>query len=416
MGNIVGNSKNREGTGNSGNNGEESIPTAAQDLNQPTTMTNRRPSQEREQNKLRCTLKNASKQGDRPINPPKRYTAEIYENTRKGNGQHTREKETRTATVGGGRDRSSVNEVDIPTSPMLMRESEQSGVETSRDVSETLPSPHNRGNGVNVLIRTQNTESSDVHGRRASAGLDDNGNVGAFVLPTPTEAAQNPFHLVNDQMRATLWGQYRQMANNLGTSPLDNAALMNAYNQQAMNAMITGGMAPPNMPPMPPIGPQFPLMHWNPLTPYNNVAPPNANANATVDCPACTRRAVQEFSEHFVNAFLVGVANKFRNYASHHTCNHHIANGAGSSHSNSSATIPALSNPNNEHSEMSTPVVPTNLPRPQPTFVVFSCAAQGWTLDRSETKDQDGRQFHGNCGELELKPQFYCARSDNQIR
>ncbi|RCN26810.1 hypothetical protein ANCCAN_27463 [Ancylostoma caninum] len=71
----------------------------------------------------------------------------------------------------------------------------------------------------------------------------------------------------NDQMRATLWGQYRQMANNLGQPPLDNAALMNAYNQQAMNAMMTGGMAPP----MPPMGPQFPFMHWNPLTPYNNV-------------------------------------------------------------------------------------------------------------------------------------------------
>ncbi|RCN44086.1 hypothetical protein ANCCAN_09949, partial [Ancylostoma caninum] len=126
-------------------------------------------------------------QGDRPINPPKRYTAEIFENTRrraprtpnlrprnskqKGNGQRTRQRAKRTAAVRAERDSSYVNEVDIPTSPMLMRESDQSGVETPRDHNETLPSPHHRGNGVNVLIRTQNSESSDVTGRRATAGV-----------------------------------------------------------------------------------------------------------------------------------------------------------------------------------------------------------------------------------------------------
>ncbi|RCN35389.1 hypothetical protein ANCCAN_18756, partial [Ancylostoma caninum] len=89
----------------------------------------------------------------------------------KGNGRSTRQRGTRTATVRAGRDSSPVNEVDIPTSPMLMRESDQSGVETPRDNNETLPSPHHRGNGVNVLIRTQNSESTDVTGRRATAGI-----------------------------------------------------------------------------------------------------------------------------------------------------------------------------------------------------------------------------------------------------
>ncbi|EYC26078.1 hypothetical protein Y032_0011g1547 [Ancylostoma ceylanicum] len=83
MGNIVpGNNKNSEGTGTNGNSGEHSSPPAKDDSNKPK-MGARRYSQEREQNKLRCTLKNASKQGDRPINPPKRYTAEDYENTRR---------------------------------------------------------------------------------------------------------------------------------------------------------------------------------------------------------------------------------------------------------------------------------------------------------------------------------------------
>ncbi|EYC26081.1 hypothetical protein Y032_0011g1548 [Ancylostoma ceylanicum] len=86
-------------------------------------------------------------------------------------GGYSGKKETRAAAVGRGKDGSFMNEVDIPTSPMLMRECEQIGVETPRDQNESLPTPCHKGNGVNVLIRTQAAEPSDVRGRRASAGV-----------------------------------------------------------------------------------------------------------------------------------------------------------------------------------------------------------------------------------------------------
>ncbi|EYC26083.1 hypothetical protein Y032_0011g1550 [Ancylostoma ceylanicum] len=172
---------------------------------------------------------------------------------------------------------------------------------------------------------------------------------------------------MSDPMRASVWGQYRQMANSLGTASLDNASLMSSYNQhqQAMSAVMTGSMVPPSMTSY---GSQFPLMHWNPLNPYSNIEQALANANGIAGCPGCMKKAVEELSDHFVNAFLAGITNKFRNCSSHHICNTPTANGGGSSQSDSSVTIPALSNPNHEHLEINTPIVPNNLPKPQPTF------------------------------------------------
>ncbi|VDM66021.1 unnamed protein product [Strongylus vulgaris] len=132
-----------------------------------------------------------------------------------------------------------------------------------------------------------------------------------------------------------MWFPYIQQNNGVGTQDAANAALMNYYTQQAMNAMLNNPAHPQTMPALN----QF--MNWNSLPPYNT-SQPFRNV-----CPHCVKDVVGEFTDTFIDAFLKGIAGKMRALPSQQPCHHHrhLLEGIGvSSHSDSSATIPAYAN------------------------------------------------------------------------
>ncbi|KAK6728452.1 hypothetical protein RB195_005843 [Necator americanus] len=339
-------------------------------------------SQQREREKLHCTLLNASKQGDRIVKTPHRYSADDYPPARrstprkrknhdgnprskiKNDGQaahvlmRTAHHQRETPSLNEEEtNRSFLSDVDVPTSPMGMRESAQ---------HETSSTPVNRrGPGIDVLIRTQNDATTDA---RARVGLDENGNVNPFVLPTPPLGTPQPANLLHDPTRNPVWTPYRPQA-----AALTDNAMMNFYTQQAVSALITSNMIAQNMQQQQ-YG-QLPFLNWNAIPAYN-MTQPLLNGHVA-DCDACVKRTVEVFADHFVNAFVTAVANKFPTGTVQHTCQRHLTDGGvAASRSDSSATIPAYSNTN--HDNANTTAVPNNIPKPKaqpafrPTYLVFA--------------------------------------------